>query len=176
MQIPVQYFIYLVVGIILLTSGRRLFWLFTACVGFIIGFEYGGNLTGIKDQWILLIIAFGTGIAGALLAMFLQRVAICIAGFLIGGFAAINLLELTGYLSHQYFLPSFVVGGIIGLILMLSLFDYALIFLSSIAGSFIVVHAIYLTPPVKTILFLILAMAGAVFQAKVHPKNVRHRR
>jgi hypothetical protein len=176
MQIPVQSVIYLLVGIIFLTSGRRLFWLFVACVGFVIGFEYGGNLTGIKDQWSILIIALGTGIAGALLAIFLQSIAICVAGFLIGGFAVINLLELTGYLSHQYFLISFVVGGIIGLILMLGLFDYALIFLSSIAGAFMIVHTIYLMPPVKTIVFLILAMAGAVFQAKVHPRNYRRRR
>ena len=176
MQIPVQSVIYLAVGIIFLTSGRRLFWLFVACVGFAIGFEYGGNLTGFKDQWSILIIALGTGIAGALLAIFLQGVAICVAGFLIGGFAVINLLELTGYLSQQYFWPSFVVGGIIGLILMLVLFDYALIFLSSIAGAFMIVDTIYLIPPVKTLVFLILAMAGAVFQVKVHPRNYRRKR
>lgn len=175
MQIPVQSVIYLAVGIIFLTSGRRLFWLFVACVGFVIGFEYGGNLTGFKDQWSILIIALGTGIAGVLLSIFLQGVAICVAGFLIGGFAVINLLELTGYLSQQYFWPSFVVGGIIGLILMLVLFDYALIFLSSIAGAFMIVNIIYLMPPVKTLVFLILVMAGAVFQAKVHPRNYRRK-
>lgn len=176
MHIPLQSIIYLVVGIILVTSGRKLFWLFVACIGFIIGFEYGGNLTGIKDQWIILSIAFGTGILGALLAIFLQGVAVSVAGFLIGGYAAINLLELTGYLSHEYFWVSFIIGGVIGLILMLVLFDYALIFLSSIAGAFVIVHTIYLTPPAKTLVFLILAMAGAVFQAKVHPRNYRQRR
>ncbi len=92
MHIPLQSIIYLVVGIILVTSGRKLFWLFVACIGFIIGFEYGGNLTGIKDQWIILSIAFGTGILGALLAIFLQGVAVSVAGFLIGGYAAINFL------------------------------------------------------------------------------------
>ncbi len=176
MQIPVQSFIYLMVGIIFLTSGRKLFWLFVACVGFVIGFEYGGNLTGIKDPWGILILAFGTGVAGAFLAIFIQGFAICAAGFLIGGFAAINLLELTGYLSHQYFLPAFIAGGLIGLVLMVSLFDYALIFLSSIAGAFMIVHIIYMTPPVKTLVFLILAMSGAVFQAKVHPRNYRQRK
>jgi hypothetical protein len=176
MQIPLHLILYLVVGIIFLTSGRRLFWLFAACAGFILGFEYGGNLTGIQDQWIILIIAVCTGLVGALIAIFLQGIAVGVAGFLIGGFAAINLLELTGYFSEQYFLPIFIVGGIIGLILMLGLFDYALIFLSSIAGALVIVHTIDLTHPVKMVVFLLLAMAGAVFQVRVPSRSFRQRR
>jgi hypothetical protein len=176
MQIPLYSVIYLIVGIIFLTSGRRLFWLFVACAGFILGFEYGGSLTGIQDQWIILIIAVSTGLVGALVAIFLQGIAVGVAGFLIGGFASINLLELTGYFSEQYFLPIFIAGGIIGLILMLGLFDYALIFLSSIVGAFVIVHTFYLTPPVKMVVFLLLAMSGAVFQARVHPRTFRKRR
>jgi hypothetical protein len=176
MQIPLYSIIYFIVGIIFLTSGRRLFWLFVACAGFILGFEYGGNLTGIQDQWIILIIAVCTGLVGALVAIFLQGIAVGVAGFLIGGFAAINLLELTGYLTEQYFLPIFIAGGIIGLILMLGLFDYALIFFSSIIGSFVIVHTIDSTHPVKMVAFLLLAMAGAVFQARVHPRSFRQRR
>ena len=171
MQIPLQSIIYLVIGVIILTSGRKLFWLFTACMGFIIGFEYGGNITGIQNQLGILLVAFFTGVAGALLAIFFQGVAVCTAGFLVGGFAGINFLQLTGYFSHQYFWHSFILGGIIGLILMIMIFDYALIFFSSIAGAFMIVHAIYLVPPVKTLVFLVLAMAGAVFQARVHPRK-----
>ena len=171
MEIPIQYIIYLVIGLIFLTSGRRLFWLFTACIGFIIGFEHGGTLTGIQNQWGILIVAFFSGILGALLAVFLQGVAVCIAGFLVGGFAAVNLLQLLGYYSYQYHWLSFILGGVIGLILMIMIFDYALIFLSSIAGAFMIVHIFQLTSPGKSIVFLILAMAGAVFQARVHPQK-----
>lgn len=175
-HIPLHTIIYLIVGVALLTSGRRLFWLFVGCAGFVIGFEYGGNLTGIQEPWLLLIIAFLTGLAGALLAFFLQGIAISVAGFLVGGYVAINMVELLGYSTQDYFLPIYLIGGIIGLILMFLIFDYALIFLSSIIGAFVIVHALYLIPPVKTMVFLILAMAGAVFQSTVHPRSYRTRR
>lgn len=110
------------------------------------------------------------------MAVFLQGVAIGVAGFLLGGFTAINLIELLGYLSQQYFLPTFIIGGIIGLMLMFLIFDYALVFFSSVAGALVVVHAISFVHPVKTIVFLVLAMAGAMFQTGVHPRNYRFKR
>lgn len=165
MQISVQAIIYLIVGILFLTFGKRLFWLFVGCAGFIIGFEYGGTMTGIRDPWIILFVAVFTGAVGAVFACFVQGIAIGMAGFLVGGFSAINLLELLGLVNYQHFWSVYIVGGIIGLILMFLIFDYAIIFLSSIAGAFVVVQALSLIPPVKTIVFLILAMAGAVFQA-----------
>ncbi len=172
-QIPLQTIIYVLAGILLLILGRRLFWLFVGCAGFVIGFEYGGNLTGIQEPWGILVVALLTGLAGALLAVFLQGVAIGVGGFFLGGFTAINLLELLGYSSEQYFLPTYVIGGIVGLILMFIIFDYAIIFISSVAGALVVVHAVSLTHPLKTIVFLVLAMAGAVFQTGTLPRTHR---
>ncbi len=168
-----QNIVYCLVGIILLTTGRRLFWLFVACAGFVAGFEYASAVAGFQSQWVLFSIAFATGLAGALLAILIQSVAIGVAGFLLGGYSSVAFLNLLELLNPQYFWPAYIVGGVVGLLLMVGIFDYALIFLSSIAGASLIVHSISLSSPAKIIAFLVLALAGAAFQAQIHPGKDR---
>ena len=168
-----QNIVYCLVGIILLITGRRLFWLFVACAGFVAGFEYASTVAGFQSQWVLFSIAFAAGIAGALLAIFIQSVAIGVAGFLLGGYASIAMLNLLELLSRQYFWPAYIVGGVVGLLLMVAIFDNALIFLSSIAGASLIVQSLSFSSPTKIIAFLVLALAGAAFQAQFHPGKGR---
>ncbi len=166
-----QTVVYGVLGIVLLASGRRLFWFFVACAGFIAGYEYAGTMAGYRNQWVVFLFALGAGCIGAILAVFIQSVAIGVAGFLLGGYSAVALLRLLEILTQQNFWLSYIVGGVVGLILMVALFDYALIFLSSIAGASLIVQAIPLSPPVRILAFLILAMAGAAFQSRHRPEG-----
>ena len=59
----------------------------------------------------------------------------------------------------------FVIAGIIGASLVIALFDWALIALSSIIGAAIIVRAIALPPPWTAILFVVLLIAGIAIQA-----------
>jgi hypothetical protein len=105
------------------------------------------------------------GFIGALLALFLQKVAIAIAGFLAGGKLATAIAAAFFVAATGYFGIIFLVGGIIGALLLLTLFDWALIVVSSIVGAYLIQHTIVLPPAGATILFIGLAALGIVVQA-----------
>ena len=105
------------------------------------------------------------GFIGALLAMFLQKIAIAIAGFLAGGKLAMALAAAFFAEGARYPGIVFVVGGIIGMILLLSLFDWALIVMSSVVGAYLIGHTIVLPATGATLLFVGLAVVGIIVQA-----------
>jgi hypothetical protein len=158
---------HLVIGLTLLSLGYRLFWLFVGCVGFAAGYSYAQALLSFESDLIILLFALIIGIVGALLALFLQRLSIGLAGFFGGGYIALNILQLLGIKSGQLILPIAILGGILGAVLLFLLFDWALIFLSSFVGALLVVQAATLKPPIEIGVFLALFFAGAVIQAKL---------
>jgi hypothetical protein len=154
----------ILVGIFLLILGRKLFWLFVAGVGFFAATSFTSQLFGNQPEWFKLIIALATGIIGALLAIFLQRIAIGIAGFLAGGYLTISLLDILGVeLARLAWLP-LIVGGFVGALLVLLLFDWALIILSSLVGASLISQAIPLEPPLGAVLFIGSLCVGTVTQ------------
>src|SRR4051795_10099770 len=74
-----------IVGVIILLFGRRLFWLCVAAVGFAAGVELAPHIATQPSTLLALSFALVLGFLGALLAIFLQKVAIAIVGFLGGG-------------------------------------------------------------------------------------------
>jgi len=110
-------------------------------------------------------IAVVFGFIGALLAMFLQKIAIAIAGFLAGGKLAMALVAAFFAEGARYPGVAFVVGGIIGMVLLLSLFDWALIVMSSVVGAYLIGHTIVLPATGATLLFVGLAVVGIIVQA-----------
>jgi len=155
----------IVVGVLILFFGRRLFWLFVAAVGFWIGFELTPYLLQHPPPWLAIVVAVFLGVIGAVLAFILQKVAIAIAGFLVGGHLATALLAAFVHTPPQQSWIAFVIGGILGAILLLALFDWALIFFSAIAGAELIVRHIHLPATGTTVVFLGLAVLGIVFQA-----------
>src|SRR5437763_16856764 len=73
------------IGIAILFFGRKLFWLCVAAVGFAVGVEIAPRLVNEASSLLALVIALVFGVLGALLALFLQIVAIAVLGFLAGG-------------------------------------------------------------------------------------------
>src|SRR5207245_1562195 len=112
-----------------------------------------------------LTIALLLGIIGALLAVFLQKIAIGVLGFLAGGklAGALAAAFFVHYAQHSTII--FVVGGIIGAILLLALFDWALIVVSSLIGAHLIQSAIVLPASGSTIVFIALTIIGIVIQA-----------
>ncbi len=86
-----------------------------------------------ESQVLILVIALFAGIVGALLSVFLQKVAIALAGFAGGGYAA--AMVLVNLHNQPLASVGFVVGGILGAILLLTIFDAALIILSALVGA-----------------------------------------
>jgi uncharacterized protein DUF4203 len=154
-----------VLGALILFFGRRLFWLCVAAVGFAAGVEIAPHLIHEPTPLLALTIALVLGFVGALLALFLQKIAIAIAGFFAGGKLAIVIAAAFFAQHGQYFGLTFLIGGIIGAILLLVVFDWALIVLSAVVGAHLIQSAIALPPTGAAILFVALVVVGVVVQA-----------
>ena len=152
------------IGIAILFFGRKLFWLTVAAVGFAVGVEIAPLLVNESSSLLALLIALVLGILGALLALFLQKVAIAVLGFFAGGKLATAIAAAFFVHYAQYSTIIFVIGGIIGAILLLAIFGWALIFVSSFIGAYLIQSAIVLPPTGSTLVFIGLAIVGIFVQ------------
>ena len=153
------------IGVVVLFFGHKLFWLCVAAIGFAAGVELAPRLVQEPSVLLSLTIALLLGIIGALLALFLQKIAIAVLGFLAGGklAGAIAAAFFVHYAQHSTII--FVIGGIIGAILLLVLFDWALIVVSAFIGAHLIQSAITLPQSGLTIVFIGLAVIGILVQA-----------
>ena len=156
----------LLLGGSLLVAGRKLFWLFVGVVGFITGMQLATRLTQGREGTAI-IIGLVVGVIFALLAIFLQTLAIGAAGFLAGGFVLTTFSSMLGMDSGALFWIIYIIGGIIGIVLVMLLFDWALITLSSLAGAALVVQSLFPERLAVGLVFFILFIAGVVIQASV---------
>jgi hypothetical protein len=167
----------LLLGIVLLLLGRKLFWLFVGVAGFLVGLEIAGRFVA-GPQGTRLLIAIAAGILGALIAIFLQKAAIAIAGFVIGGYITVELLRafalfpkaLAGVQGTAFSVP-YIVGGIIGALLLFVLFDWGLILLSSLSGASLIVHSTTFQSHALPLLFAVLVVVGILVQARTKSKS-----
>ena len=155
----------ILVGAVLLLFGRRLFWLFVGCIGFIVGFDMASALFPGQSQLTLFLIAVGLGLLGAVAAIFLQRLVVGIAGFFAGGYF-LSAVAVAALHSHQPAIQwiAFVIGGILAAVLTMTLLDPALIILSSLAGATAISQNVPLTQSNKGILFIGLLIFGIIVQ------------
>jgi hypothetical protein len=156
-----------IVGAAILLFGRKLFWLFLAALGFAVGVEIATYFMYEPPVWMTLAIALGLGVLGALLAIMLQKLAIAVAGFVAGGRLASALLAAFYVDSSHYRGITFVIGGILGALLLLALFDWVLIILSSVEGAHLIGNGIVLPPTGATILFCALTVVGVLVQGSM---------
>ena len=153
----------LLAGVALLVAGRRLFWLFVGLVGFFTVYQwfepYSGTLS--SGRWVL---AVAAGLLGILLAIFLQRFAVALAGFFVGGWAVVQFLGLSLANARTADVVIFVVAGIIAAILAVKVFEIALVFLSSLAGASLIVDAVHPGPALARVLLVGLLVVGIAVQ------------
>jgi len=162
-----------IVGVAILFFGRKLFWLFVAALGFAVGLEIAAYFMKEPPQWVMLLVALGCGVLGALLAILVQKIAIAVAGFIAGGRIA-WALAAAFYVDHMHYRGiTFVIGGIIGALLLLALFDWVLILLSSIEGAHLIASGITLPEKGAMILFIALAVIGVLVQGSMLRRSRR---
>jgi hypothetical protein len=119
----------ILIGLILLFAGRKLFWLFVACIGFASGYHYVQQIWAVHSPVLVLILSIAAGALGAIIAIFFQKAAIIIAGFAAGGYIVLSLYNQFAGLSAQTAWLPYIIGGIVGAVILFSVFDWSLIFL-----------------------------------------------
>ncbi len=147
----------------LLVAGRKLFWLFVGVIGFIIGTQIATRFFH-GSELITIIAGLVLGVIFAVLAIFLGTLAIGIAGFLGGGYILLSLAGVFGLDKGILTWVIFIVGGIIGAVLIAFIFDWALIIISSLAGSSMVVNAFHFAKSISAVMFIVLVFIGIVVQ------------
>src|SRR5215468_9731320 len=119
----------LLAGVVLLLFGRQVFWVFVGALGFVLGMDLAGQLMP-QGGPMVLVVALAVGIIGALFAYLFYKLAIADAGFLAGGRIGIALAASLTPLSEQATWLVFVVAGVVAALLLVVIFDWALIALS----------------------------------------------
>ena len=166
----------ILLGVILLAFGRRLFWLFVGAVGFVGGTQFANKFMQGQPDETVIIFALVIGFVCAIMAIALRKIALGAAGFLVGGYLLMTLLAVTGQ-EHQVALAvgnggaqvapwlAFLVGGLLGAVLMNVIFVWTLIALSSMSGAALICESLRLNSQTISIIFTILVFVGVLAQS-----------
>ena len=159
----------ILVGLVLLGYGRRLYWAFVAGVGFLTGLALGPRLLPGQPDWMILTVALVLALAGAVFAVVAKKLVVALIGFFAGGGTGLLLLRQHGITGD---LPAWVVylaAGVVGWVLVRTLFEWALILLSSLAGAGLIVAGVEgrvaLSQGLAFMLMIAVALIGIVVQA-----------
>lgn len=163
--------IYIGAGVLLLFLGRKLFWLFVAIVGFLIGLTYIPKILPGQPETVILTISLIAGLLGALLAVLLQKFAIGLAGLAAGGYIAYYVLQTVPLGVGEYQWLAIVAGAILGAVLAGSMYDWALIFLTSTSGAVVITQNIKVGMPFSAIILIGLLIVGIIAQTRIKLKE-----
>jgi hypothetical protein len=171
----------IVLGMFETVLGRRLFWLFAAIGGFLIGWFF---LDAVSDLgwWGRLTIGIVLAIALAVVAHKQLKLGIAIAGFFIFGAAAVVwfkylgvVVETEGGRGNGAWWAIFVVAGAVAAALLTYSFDKALIALSSLTGGGATATGInnFVNIPKwsEAVIAVVLVTGGVFFQVKSMKKH-----
>ena len=153
-----------ILGVVLLISGRKLFWMFAAAAGFLAGLQFAPRFFN-GPLWTHYAIGAGVAVASAILAVALKKVSVLVAGFLMGGWVMVSLAEMVGYGQGPSYWAFFLVGGMAAAIFIGMLLNYALIWLSSLAGAALIVPLFPLTGIFRPLTFVGVLFVGVLIQS-----------
>jgi hypothetical protein len=155
----------LLLGGLLLVAGRRLFWIFVGAAGFLLGTAVAARVANGAAEWVVLVIGLVFGLAGLVLSLFVQKLAVAAAGFVMGSYAVHRLILglPVGWAGWEW--AVLMAGGILGALVVLLVFDWALIVLSSLVGAVLITEVFSPGPNLMSFsLFAFLTAAGIAFQ------------
>ena len=189
----------IVVGLIETLFGRRLFWLFVAIGGFLVGWYFAPAIwetiydSGTMELWQRLVIGLVAAVVLGFLAFRFTRIVVALAGFFV--FAAATVLAIDYFGGNvergtTNFWIAFVCGGVVGAIILGLLFDWALIVLTSLFGAGATVDGIlyFFTPEsptpadpgpakwIKGVAIGVLFLIGLAFQIRARRRKTRRAR
>ena len=154
----------LALGAVLLFFGRRLFWLLVAAVGFYLGVLLADTYLAVDSETSRWLVGLLAGFAAALLAVFLQRMAVGLAGALIAGYSAFWYLDLAGQPLATWHWLLVALAAVAGLLIARTLFNFGLILLSTLAGATLILESLQVEAAVSRWAFVGLVIVGAAVQ------------
>lgn len=177
----------IILGLIELVFGRKLFWILVALGGFLLGWFLAPAIWDSMVTWQRILVGVILALVFALLSLVFLRIMVSLAGFLFFGAAAVGVIRYLGVEAaggSVTFWVAYAIGGLIGAVLLFVFLDWALIVLTSLAGAGATAGGIlYLADAEATwlevVLFVVLAAIGIGVQAwmlRSRPSMVGRRR
>jgi hypothetical protein len=151
-----------VVGAILLFLGRELNFLFAGVMAALIGLRLTPLLPTQWPQWSDYAFIGGLALIAASITIINERVGYFLSGFLAGG-----LFLVEYYAPGVLTLPllPFIIGGVIGSLIIGIFTEWALMIVSCLVGAYYVTNLFTLSPTARTLVGSGLFIIGAVTQA-----------
>ncbi len=155
----------LITGGLLLVAGKKLYWFFVGTLGALAGLFVSETFFHPQSMGDRVLVAVGIGAAFAILALILQRIMIGVAGFIAGGYLGVALVDALQLPVSEYRWVVFILGGLIGIMIVKMLFDFSLVIISSAAGAILITRAVQMDGAKSLIILLVLIIAGVVVQS-----------
>jgi hypothetical protein len=156
-------------GATLLLFGRKLYWFVIAAAGFAVGSIIGHEVFPPEPEWVMIAAPILVGIVAALLSVFLQKLALRLAGMITGGFLGYTIAAM--FIAKPWPLLALLIGCILGFWSVMILFDWALVILSSLSGTALIVQRVPLERDPQLILAVVLLILGIAIQGSLQRKQ-----
>jgi len=151
-----------VVGAVLLFLGRELKFLLAAAMAALISYRLSPHIPAQWPGWSFYAVIGGAALVAAAIVIANERVGYFLSGFLAGG-----------YYLMEYYAPGlatlpllpFIMGGLIGSLILGLLTDWALMIVTALLGAYYITDLFRLTYTAKTLIVAGLFILGALTQA-----------
>jgi len=152
-----------ILGFALIFLGRKIYWLLASAVGFMLGLLIAEQyFKGQPEK--MLVFGLACAVLSGLLAVLFRKFGIFISGFVAGGYFSIRLIDLFVPDLSFYIWIIFIAGGLLCAVLLMSIFEWTLMIMSSGAGAFLVVKGLSPSLYLAIVLFIALFFLGIIFQ------------
>lgn len=157
----------ILLGIVVLVAGRKLFWVTVGVAGFMFGLLLTFNVLQDQPAWLTLVLALVIGLVGAFVAVIVQKAVVALAGLLIGGYLFASLLVAWNPALAEWQWLAFIIGAVIGFVVMIAIFEVGLVILSAMLGAVLILQVINLESWLEGLLLIVMVMVGVLIQLKL---------
>jgi hypothetical protein len=165
-QLPYSNYVIIAIGAAVLLAGRKLYWLAVGGLGFVAGLYLVNRYMAGMAFWTQVAIAVVVGIVGAFLTVLAQRIAISLAGIIVGA-SLVNAIcqPFAVDLDTGIWWLTFL-GAVLGLCFAAFLFEATVVVVTSCVGAVLILGSVVLAPAYKPWAFLGLVCLGLAVQSR----------
>lgn len=160
-------------GAVLLTAGKKIYWFLFAVLAFLVSTAVLPVILPYLAQKTIYIAGAIMSAIIVVLVFITKKIAIGLGGFIGGGFLFLQILRYLN-ISSLADLPEpviFAVGGVVGVLLSVVLFELTIVLLSIFTGSFLIMDLFSINPLMRFVFLLFLCLLGTYLQIKWKTKN-----
>jgi hypothetical protein len=162
-----------IIGGILLFLGRELNFVFAGAMAGLLGFRLTPLLPSTWPAWSDAAFMITLGLLAAIIVLINERFGYFLSGFLAGGFFLVEY-----YAPNLLTVPllPFIIGGVIGALILGLLTEWALILVSAAIGSSYILNLFRLDPTAEILVGAGLFIVGALTQVIIMQSQKQHER